>query len=133
MEYKLAYREYAEELKKGRLLGLRCNKCGAYTAPPKKVCMQCTSEDLDIVELSGQGIIRTFTVIRVPPEGFKAPYIVAVAELDEGPWLMGNVIGIDVDKATLDLIGKKVRVGSKTVPGDKFSCGDMEVPTFTLV
>ena len=133
MEYRLAYREYAEELKRGKLLGLKCNKCGAYTAPPKKVCMQCASEDLDIAELSGKGTIRTFTVVRVPPEGFEAPYIVAVAELDEGPWLMGNIIDIEIDQATLDLIGKRVRVGSKTARGDKFSCGEVEVPTFTLV
>ena len=133
IEYKLTYREYAEALKGGKLLGLKCNKCGAYTAPPKKVCMQCASEDLDIVELSGTGTIRTFTVIRVAPEGFEAPYIVGEAELDEGPWLMGNIVDVDIEQANLSLIGKRVKVGSKTALGDKYSCGEVQVPIFTLV
>ena len=133
MEYKLTYKEYAGSLKEGKLLGLECNKCGAYTAPPRKVCMQCSSEDLDIAELSGIGTIRTFTVIRVAPEGLEAPYIVGEAELDEGPWLMGNIVDVDIEQASLDLIGKRVKVGSKTSPGDKYSCGEVQVPIFTLV
>jgi len=131
MEYKLTAKMFAEALKESKLLGLKCNKCGAYTAPPKKVCMECGSEDMEIVQLSGKGQIRTFTVIRVPPEGFEAPYIVGMAELDEGPWLMGNIIDIDTDAATMDLIGKKVNVGHKVLPGDKFSAGEMVAVTFS--
>jgi len=131
MEYKLTAKMFAEALKENKLLGLKCNKCGAYTAPPKKVCMECGSEDMEIVQLSGKGQIRTFTVIRVPPEGFEAPYIVGMAELDEGPWLMGNIIDIDTDAATMDLIGKKVNVGHKVLPGDKFSAGEMVAVTFS--
>lgn len=132
MEYKLTAKMFAEALKEGKLLGLKCNKCGAYTVPPKKVCMECCSEDLEIIQLSGKGQIQTFTVIRVPPEGFEAPYIVGMAELDEGPWLMGNIIDIDADAATMDLIGRKVSVGHKALPGDKFSAGEMVAVTFAL-
>ena len=133
MEYKLKYKQYAEALRDDKLLGLKCNKCGAYTTPPKIVCIECTSSDVEIVELSGKGTIRTFTVIRVPAEGFPAPTVVGEAELEEGPWLMGKIVGIDPDQATLDLIGKKVKLGHDVFPGDKFSCGEVVVPTFTLV
>ena len=131
MEYKLTGKMYAEALRENRLLGLKCSECGAYTVPPKKVCMECTSENLEVVELSGKGEIRTFTVIQVPPEGFEAPYIVGIAELDEGPWLMGNVVGIDPAEATMDLIGKRVTLGHKVHPGDKFSNGEMVAVTFS--
>jgi len=131
MEYKLTAKNFAEALKEGKLLGLKCNNCGAYTVPPKKVCMECGSEDLEISQLSGRGQIKTFTVIRVPPEGFEAPYIVGMAELDEGPWLMGNIIDVDADAATMELIGKKVSVGHKVLPGDKFSAGEMVAVTFS--
>ncbi len=131
MEYKLTAKMFAEALKKNRLLGLKCNICGAYTVPPKKVCLECASEDLEIVELSGWGQIQTFTVIQVPPEGFEAPYIVGMAELDEGPWLVGNIVGVDPDEATMDLIGKRVKLGHKVHPGDKFSAGEMVAVTFS--
>ncbi len=36
MEYKLTAKMFAEALKEGKLLGLKCNKCGAYTVPPKR-------------------------------------------------------------------------------------------------
>ena len=131
MEYALTAKMFTEALKENKLLGLKCNKCGAYTVPPKKVCMECTSEDLEVVELSGKGQIQTFTVIRVPPEGFEAPYIVGMAELDEGPWLMGNIVDVDPDEATMDLIGMRVKLGHKVLPGDKFSAGEMVAVTFS--
>ena len=131
MEYKLTAKMFAEALKEGKLLGLKCNKCGAYTVPPKKVCMECCSEDLEIAQLSGKGQIQTFTVIRVPPEGFDAPYVVGMAELDEGPWLMGNIVDVDCDEASMDLIGKRVNIGHKVHPGDKFSAGEMVAVTFS--
>ena len=124
MEYKLTYNKYKEALMSGKFLGLKCNKCGGYTVPPKKVCMECASEDMDIVDLSGKGEIKTYTVIRVPPEGFEAPYIVAMVELDEGPWVTGNIVDVDPDKTSMDMIGKRVSIGHKVVKGDKFSAGD---------
>ncbi|MDY6854964.1 MAG: Zn-ribbon domain-containing OB-fold protein [Thermodesulfobacteriota bacterium] len=132
MEYKLTYEEYKEALLGGKFLGLKCNKCSAYTVPPKKVCMECTSEDMDIVEIKKKGEVKTFTVIKVAPEGFEPPYIVAMVELNEGPWVMGNIIDVDPYKANMELIGKKVVIGAKEINGDKFSAGDGVALTFAL-
>ena len=46
MEYKLTFKDYDEALKQNKLLGLKCNACGAITVPPKMVCRQCTDTDL---------------------------------------------------------------------------------------
>ena len=132
MEYKLTYDKYKEALIGGKFLGLKCNKCGGYTVPPKKVCMECNSEDLDIVEINGKGEIKTYTVIRVPPEGFEGPYVVGMVELEEGPWVMGNIVDIDPEKASMDIIGKRVTIGHKVVAGDKFSAGEGIALTFKL-
>ncbi|MFH1625852.1 MAG: Zn-ribbon domain-containing OB-fold protein [Pseudomonadota bacterium] len=132
MDYKLTFNKYKEALIGGKFLGLKCNKCGEFTVPPKKVCVACVSEDLEIVELAGKGEIKTYTVIRVPPEGFEAPYIVGMVELDEGPWVMGNLIDVDPDEASMDLMGKRVTIGHKVVKGDKFSAGDGVALTFKL-
>ncbi len=132
MQYPLTYKQFYEGLKQGKVLGLKCRSCGAYTAPPKMCCAECTGSNLEVVELSGRGEIKTFTVIRVPPEGFTAPYIVAMAELEEGPWLLGNLEGVDADQASLDLIGKKVKVGHKVIPPMRYSAGEGVAVTFSL-
>lgn len=135
MEYKLIFKDYANALTKGKLLGLKCKDCGKITVPPKMTCQECGETDLDIVELSKRGKIVTFTVVNVAPEGRQneVPYIIALVELDEGPWIMGNLIDIDSTKATMDLIDKKVTVGFRVFPGDKYSPGDQARPVFSFV
>jgi len=70
--YKLTHREYFEALKEGRLMGLKCRECSGYTAPPKVSCDVCGGTELEAVQLSGRGEIKTFTVVRVAPEGLEA-------------------------------------------------------------
>lgn len=132
MAYPLTYKQYYEGLKAGKLLGLKCRKCGAVTAPPKINCLQCNGADLEVVELSGQAEIKTFTVVRVPPEGMTAPYVVALAELAEGPWVMGNLEVADPGAVTMDIIGKKVTIGHKVVPADLYSAGEGVAVTFSI-
>lgn len=132
MEYKLTHRQFYEGLKQDKLLGLKCNACGAYITPPKICCDTCGSTDLEVAELVGRGEIKTFTVIRVAPEGHTAPYIVALAELQEGPWLMGNVEGVDPDGQSLDLVGRQVKVGHRVVPPGNYTAGEGVAVTFIL-
>lgn len=134
MEHKLTFKDYNEALKQNRLLGLRCQECGAITVPPKMVCGKCASLDLDIVELKGQGKIQTFTTVYVAPEGRQGevPYIIVLVELDEGPWIMGNLTDIDPGQATMELIGRRVILGHQVFPGDKYSAGDSARPVFSL-
>ena len=133
MEQKLTFNDYNEALKKNKLLGLRCKGCGTITVPPKMVCRKCASPDMEPVELSGRGKIQTFTTVNVGAEGREneVPYIIVLVELDEGPWLMGNLIDIDPGKATMELIDKRVSMGHKVFPGDRYSSGDGARPLFS--
>ena len=135
MEYKLIFKDYSEALKQGKLLGLKCRACGAITAPPKMVCRQCASPDMNIMELKGSGKILTFTTVFVAAEGREAeiPYVIVMVQLDDGPWMMGNLEGIDPKSASMELIGKKVKMGSKVFAGDKYSASESARPVFTLV
>ena len=134
MEYKLTFKDYNEALKRDKLLGLKCKECGAITVPPKMACQRCTSPDMDIVKLKGSGKIQTFTIVNVAPEGREAevPYTIVLVELDEGPWIMGNLIDIDLSKVTMELIGKRVKMGHKVFLGDKYSAGDAARPLFSF-
>ena len=134
MEYKLTFKDYNEALKQNKLLGLKCNSCGTVTVPPKMVCRQCASPAMDIVEISGKGKIETFTTIFVAPEEREdeIPYMIVLVELDEGPWIMGNLTGIDPGEATMELIGKRVKMGHEVFCGDKYSAGDAARPVFSF-
>ena len=135
MEHKLIFKDYSEALKQNKLLGLKCRACGAITVPPKMVCRQCTSPDMEIIELKGSGKIRTFTTVFVASEGREGevPYTIVMVELDDGPWIMGNLEGIEPKEASMELVGRKVKMGHKVFPGDKYSAGEGARPLFSLV
>ena len=115
-KYPLTFNEFKQGLVEGKLLGLRCLDCGQNIIPPGAVCSGCASSRLEVDSFTPKGAIRTFTVIRVGPAGYDVPYIVAMVELQDGPWALGNVVGIDAEQAGMDLIGKEVSVGSKLIP-----------------
>lgn len=136
MKYKLIFKEYSEALKQNKLLALKCNDCGALNIPPKMVCGKCASSNMDIVEIKGEGKIKTFTVNNVPAEGREkeCPYTIVMVELDAGPWIMGNLTGLEPAKTTMDIIGKNVKMVQGAVfAGDKFSAGEGARPVFNLV
>ncbi|HZK18230.1 MAG TPA: Zn-ribbon domain-containing OB-fold protein [Clostridia bacterium] len=131
--YKLTHKQYFEALKEGKLLGLKCGECGSITAPPKACCDNCAGIDLEVVGLKGKGEIKTYTITRVAPEGLEAPYVVALVELEEGPWIMGNVEDVDLENVDIALIGKKVTVGHRVITGMNYTAGEGVTPTFQVI
>lgn len=131
MGFTLTFAAYQKGLEQGKILGLRCASCHGVLFPPTAVCRACGGSDLTPVELSGRATLRTFTVIRVAPEGKTPPYVVAMAELDEGPWAMGNLVDMDPDTVDMGLIGRRVTLGSRTVKGDLYAGMDTRVLTFS--
>ncbi len=133
MDYTLTFEQYQQGLNKGKFLGLRCENCGTVTFPSQGVCRECGGKNLKVTEMTGEGTIRTFTVIRVAPEGMKPPYIVAMVELDEGAWAMGNLEDMNPEEADMSLIGRRVTLGSQVVGKDATSGEDRRVLTFGLI
>jgi hypothetical protein len=86
------------------------------------------------VELVGKGKIVTFTTCNVAPLGreVEAPYTIVLVELEEGAWIMGNLIDIDPAKVGMELIGRKVKLGFKVFPGDMYSAGPGARPLFSF-
>ncbi|MFP4533913.1 MAG: Zn-ribbon domain-containing OB-fold protein [Desulfobacterales bacterium] len=135
MEYKLSFKEYHKALMKNKLMGLKCKECGTVTCPPQMSCSSCTGFELDVTELSGKGKITTYTTVYVAAEGreSEAPYIIVLVELEEGPWIMGNLYDLDPARASLDLIGRPVQMGTRIFPGDKYSDGPAARPAFRFM
>ena len=80
----------------GKLMGVKCKKCGNVMVPPRPLCDKCMSRNLEWIQLKGEGELVSFTIIHVPPIQFAsmAPYAVAIVKLDEGPKIPGMVKGI---------------------------------------
>ncbi|KPK05904.1 MAG: hypothetical protein AMS20_05565 [Gemmatimonas sp. SG8_28] len=78
--------EFATHLKDGRLVGSRCAACGAHTFPPRADCDACMSPDFTLVEVSGRGVVHTYTTISAAPSGFEqlAPYRLGLVDLEDG-------------------------------------------------
>jgi uncharacterized OB-fold protein len=67
--------------------------------------------------MSGRGQVFSFVVFHRayhPAWEGKVPYTVALIELDEGPVMLSNVIGVDVDDAKL-AVGLPVAVAFEAV------------------
>ncbi len=123
MKAKMTAAEWYEAIKNNKLMGVKCGKCGEVNCPPRMVCQECGSPEGELVELSKKGILKTFTVSNVAAPSFRTPYVVAMVETEEGPWLMGNIVTIPPDKMTEDLLGKPVTIGCMEVEGDSYSGG----------
>jgi uncharacterized OB-fold protein len=71
----------------------KCTKCQAIHFPQRLICPQCGSKEFESINLSGNGELVTFTIIRVAPEGFgdQVPFAIGIVKLDEGIRVMGQI------------------------------------------
>lgn len=91
-------REFFEGAQRGELMLVRCNLCQAWLAPATQICSECLGEDLRWERASGLGRVFTFGVMhQFYHPGFTndLPYNVAIVELDEGPRMQTNLVGVD--------------------------------------
>jgi uncharacterized OB-fold protein len=76
----------------------RCNACGTVIWHPRRHCTGCTSGELSWHTSAGRGTLYTFSVVRQSYHPFfrsRVPYAVAWVDLDEGPRILSNVVGVD--------------------------------------
>ena len=101
-------RPFFEGAMEGHLVLMKCSSCGAFRLPSRHHCDDCLSPDFAWVAASGRGTVRTFGVMHQKYHpGFELPYNVTVVELEEGPRLPTNLVGI----ANSDIrVGMKVTV-----------------------
>ena len=69
-----------------KLLILRCQDCGHYIHYPRPICNKCLSTNLAPGEVSGKGVLDTYTIPMQPIDPYfieHMPYVYAVVELAE--------------------------------------------------
>jgi uncharacterized OB-fold protein len=88
----------------------QCDDCEKIVFYPRRHCTGCTSGNLSWKTSKGKGKVYTFSVVRQSYHPFfrnLVPYAVAWVDLDEGPRLATNIIGVE-DPSTDVKIGQEV-------------------------
>jgi len=79
----------------GELRLQRCSDCARFRYPPGATCPRCLSSRFSWEPLSGHGTLIAWTTFHrqyfpeLPPG-----YVVASVATDEGPLLVGNLVGV---------------------------------------
>ncbi len=95
-----------EAAKQHELQIQRCNSCGAYVFYPREACAECLSSDLSWVKVSGKGTVYSYTIAHIPTHPAFAedvPYVIAIIELDEGPYITTNIVGCKLEAVKIDM------------------------------
>lgn len=105
---------FFEGTEEGRFLIRRCVPHGHLSRPQARQCSICGSTDLDWTEASGNAALVSWAVLSRDPLA-----VVAIGELDEGPWWWTKLVADDISTLTA---GTRLRItyqqdeGSEAVP-----------------
>ncbi|MCZ2498815.1 hypothetical protein GN316_18790 [Xylophilus sp. Kf1] len=92
-----ANRPFWEGARQGRLTLQRCGDCAHIRYPVNHVCPRCLSEAHEWIALSGRGTVYSsivFHQVYHPAFATDVPYNVSLIQLEEGPRMFSNVIGL---------------------------------------
>ncbi len=97
MSEKPTIEQYKKNIQEESFKAYRCTGCGAVIAPPSGACYGCGGTEMEWAEVSGKGILISFTVIHIAPDEFQdeAPYFIAIVELEEGTRVSTRLKGFD--------------------------------------
>jgi uncharacterized OB-fold protein len=100
---------FFKNLREGRLTTTKCKKCNELLWPPRIVCPNCHSDELEWVDLGNEGELYAFTEMRLgAPLGFvqDVPFCIGVVKIGK------LLISARIDNAKYEdlKIGDKVRL-----------------------
>ncbi len=90
-------RPFWEGCRKAELVLQKCTGCGHVRYPIAAYCPECLSEETAWTRMSGRGVVFSSIVFhQVYHPAFKnvVPYNVSIIQLEEGPRLFSNVVGV---------------------------------------
>ncbi len=90
----------------GNLLMKGCRQSGTVLGNEVKTCPECGSIELVDVIVSGRATLVSWAVVHqapVPVLDSAVPYVTAIVELQEGPWVFVRLVGIN---------GYELRIGT---------------------
>jgi len=109
-----AYQAFLDEKK---LMGSRCIETGEVFVPPRAMCPNTYSTNMEWVKVSGAGELVAFTAIHIGPTAMVEagydrfnPYCTGVVQLVEGPLISGQILDVDAKNPESIAIGTPLEV-----------------------
>lgn len=98
------------------LVANECESCGARFFDRRNACASCFKTTFRHVEISTDGIVRSFTIVAMAAPGVPVPFVAAIVDCG-GTSVRGNIINTDAtpDKVSL---GMKVRLATYSLGTD---------------
>ena len=120
-------------LREGELRIQRCTACGTYRHPPRPVCARCGASSSEWQAVAGTGEIWSFTIVHpptLPAFADRVPYGAVVVRLDEGVFLVSNVVDCPVDRLA---VGLRVELAPSRVVAGPEAGDDVVLPLFRVI
>jgi uncharacterized OB-fold protein len=75
---------FLQELKRGRIIGRKCNHCKRVIVPPRMFCEYCYKPTTEWIYLKDTGTIETFSISYLDPNAqrIKEPILIGVISID---------------------------------------------------
>jgi 3-oxo-4,17-pregnadiene-20-carboxyl-CoA hydratase alpha subunit len=110
------YAPFYAGVQRRQLLIQYCTSCGTIRHPPAPMCGHCHSLDQEFRECALGGELHSWVVHHHPPvPGFEVPFVIGLADMDEGFRLLA---GLTVEDHNTLRVGLRVGVEfEETEPG----------------
>lgn len=104
----IAMSRFLKELKNGKLIARKCNKCGRIMIPPRMYCAFCFRPTNEWVFVKDSGVINTFSIsfLATDASRIKEPIVSAIIEIDGASKGMGILHLLKVDSSTVQKLLK---------------------------
>ena len=108
----VAIGRYLAELKKGKIIGKKCNECNRVMIPPRMFCELCFRPSDEWIYVNDTGKVNTFSVCRVNLDASRLkpgepPHLPAVIEID------GASKGMGIINLLSEVDPKDIKIGMK--------------------
>lgn len=112
--------EFWDGASRGKLRIQRCNDCEKAYFYPRNCCPVCGGENVEWFTASGRATLHSYGIAMRSLYGYEAPFSIAIVELEEGPRMLSNIVGVEqtAENLILDmpLMVQFEDRGSHTIP-----------------
>lgn len=102
---------------KPHLVANECTSCGARFFDRRNACANCFKNEFKKVEISTDGILKSFTIVAFAAPGVPVPFVAGIIDCG-GTSVRGNVINIVKADPEYVSLGMKVRLATFSLGTD---------------
>lgn len=98
--------QYWEAARNGELWLQRDKSTAEYQFYPRGFSLSDSNGELEWVKASGKAVLHTFSIVHQAPHpafASEIPYITAIVELEEGPRMAANIVGVEPDPSNIEI------------------------------